>query len=209
MAAFVHSQNLESGISAQSRQTNQIKCPMAHRVGSWPTTAQKYGRYSCTITSRLVFMLHSNSLEPRWYYARSAPWRRGSLNFHRLPRSSILSVIFISLSILKPSPWPVVLGCCACCSGCWMFSCPYWPFTAVGSTTKTPSGTAVESSGAESVMLSAGYGSNEKLQKCRTWVRRAASRLGRVPVRGAVRETPRAAAGPVAPLTQRKAKQRR
>lgn len=65
----------------------------------------------------------------------------------------------------------------------------------MGSTTKTPSGTALESGGAESVMFSAGYVSNEALQKCRTWVRRT----GREPVRGGVRETPRAAAGPVAP----------
>lgn len=158
-------------------------------------------------TSRLVYvsMLHGNNQQPR-YYARSAPWRRAIWNFHRLPRSSTLSVIFISWSILKPSPWLAPLGCCACCSGCWMFSCRHWPFTAVGSKTETPSGTAVESGGAESVMFSDGYGSNEALQKCRTWVRQT----GREPVRGGVRETPRAAAGPVAPnTTQRKTKQHR
>lgn len=91
----------------------------------------------------------------------------------------MLSVIFISWSILKPSPWLSVLGCCCC----WESACSHCPFAAVGSTTTAASGTAVESGGVESVIFSAGCGSNEALQKCHTWARSAGFRLGRDPER--------------------------
>lgn len=78
------------------------------------------------------------------------------LNFPRLPRSSTLSVIFISWSIFKPSAWlPALAGCSAGCCGCWLLSCRHSPFTAAGSTTTTPSGAAVGSGGAGSVIFAA------------------------------------------------------
>lgn len=65
----------------------------------------------------------------------------------------MLSVIFISWSILKPSPWLSVLFPC-CCS--WGESvCSHWPFTTVGSPPAAGSGTVVESGGDGSVIFSA------------------------------------------------------
>lgn len=94
-----------------------------------------------------------------------------------LPLSSMLSFIFISWSILKPSAWFSVLGCC-----CIESACSHRPFTAVGSTTTAGSGTVVESGGVGSVIFSVGgRGSIEALHKCLTWVRSAGLQTDRDP----------------------------
>ncbi len=140
-------------------------------------------------------------------YAQRARWRRGTnpklWTYFTLPRSSMLSVIFISWSIFKPSSWLSVFGCCCCCCWGWGSVCSHCPFTAAGSTSGAGSGMAAESGGAGSVIFSAGCGSYEARQKCHTWARGAGFQPGRDPEteeeEEGGRETPCGAAGPVAP----------
>lgn len=111
-------------------------------------TAGRSGGSSCSNSNRL-FVVHGDTSSD---VTRTVTCM---LNFPLLPRSSTLSVIFISWSIFKPAWFPALAGCSAGCCGCWLLSCRHSPFTAAGSTTTTPSGAAVGSGGAGSVIFAA------------------------------------------------------